>query len=262
MKSINRPLRISPSSLATFNKCSMQFKWNVIDEIEPDENSDNLFAVLGSAFHKAMELNDLYDISLEDLRKSWKIIFLKYMSDTKYLDRKTSYSFFQSRGFQLLRKGMDLKKRWKDKASVIFNEKYFRIPLTNKFLENVYISGKIDLAIRNKEEDIITILDWKTSKNIDKNIDNNDQISIYIYFVHSQLKFDYENIFGALVYPQIEEIIFTQRTEQDVQKVFAKINLMLERIANSDFKKEPLINKKKDDCTFCAFTKYCKTHEL
>ena len=80
--------------------------------------------------------------------------------------------------------------------------------------------------------------------------------------VLENLKIDFDNIYGALVYPQIEEVLFTQRTEKDVQKVFTKFNNMLERIANNDFKKEPLINKKKADCTFCPYTTYCKKHEF
>jgi len=262
MKFINRPFRISPSSYSVFSRCSMQFKWAVIDEIEADEGADNLFAVLGSAFHKAMELNDRYDVTLDELRKSWKVLFFNYMSEAKHLDKKVAYGWFLTRGYQLLRKGVDFKKRWLINSSVIFNEKYFRIPFNNNFVKDVFISGKIDLAIKKNDDDIYTIIDWKTSKNLDKNIEINDQITVYIYWLSQQLKIDFEKIFGALVYPQVDDVLFTQRKEEDIQRVFANYNIMLERIAKSNFKKEPLLNKKKNDCTFCPFIKRCKKYEL
>jgi len=262
MNFINRPFRISASSYSAFSRCSMQFKWSAIDEIEPDMNSDNLFAVLGSAFHKAMELNDKFNIDLGDLKKSWKVLFLNFMSEAKYLEKDIKYDFFMNRGYQLLRKGLELKKRWQMSSSVIFNEKYFRIPFNNSFVKDVFISGKIDLAIKNNDDDIYTIIDWKTGKNVDKNIEINDQITIYIHYISQQFKIDLEKIFGALVYPQLNEVLFTQRTSGDIQRVFKNYNAMLERVAEGDFKKEPLLNKKKDDCIFCPFIKRCKKHEI
>jgi hypothetical protein len=58
-----KPLRISPSSFDLFFKCSQQYKWAVIDEILPEEGSDNLYAVLGSSFHKIMELHDRFSFN-------------------------------------------------------------------------------------------------------------------------------------------------------------------------------------------------------
>lgn len=261
MIDIKKPFRISPSSLSVFNKCSMQFKWGAIDDVEPDGGTDNLFAVLGSTFHKCMELNDRYDYSLTDLEAGWRILFFNYMSELKNYDNKSDIDFFLKRGFNLLKKGIELKKRWQQNSTVVFNEKYFRIPFENKFINKVYISGRIDLAIKNKDDDIYTILDWKTGKNKDKNIDENEQMSFYIFYMNKMLNIPYENIFAALVYPFLDEVVFTQRNECDINNMFEKLHIMLEKISKGLFKKEPLISGILEDCTFCPFTKYCKKNE-
>jgi CRISPR/Cas system-associated exonuclease Cas4 (RecB family) len=196
------------------------------------------------------------------LKKGWKILFLNYLSEARHLDENAEYSFFMNKGYSLLRKGLELKKRWLVNSTVVFNEKYFRIPFNSKFVKDVFISGKLDLAIKNNDDDIYTIIDWKTGKNVDKNIETNDQITIYIYYISQQLKVGIENIFGALVYPQADDILFTQRKEEDIQRILSAYDAMLERIAEGDFKKEPLLNKKKDDCVFCPFIKRCKKYEF
>jgi len=251
-----RSLRLSPSSVSTFFKCSMQYKLLMIDELQPDPGSDNLFAVLGLSIHKASELNDIFDLTYDELRKALKIIFLSYMSGARNLPKDLEYQKFLSRGYKLLRNVFELKKRWKD-STIIDVERYYRIAYENPFIENVYLSGKIDIVIKNIEL-IFTALDWKTSKSKNKNINNDLQLTFYIYFVHVVYGIDYENIFGALAYPENNDILFTQRTEDEINLImFDKINLMLSRITNDDFKKEPKLNDNLNDCTFCPYILSC-----
>ena len=58
---ISKQLRISPSSLSAFFNCSMQYKW-LLDEIEPDPNTDNLFAANGFIIHNSAGVNTPADI--------------------------------------------------------------------------------------------------------------------------------------------------------------------------------------------------------
>ena len=123
MKKIYRPLRISPSAINTYFKCSMQFKWSNIDELMPDEGSDNLFAVLGHAIHKASELNDIFNFTYDELRKAFKFIFLTYMTDARFLSGEDEYQRFLSRGYDLLRNAFELKKLWND-LKIVDTERY------------------------------------------------------------------------------------------------------------------------------------------
>ena len=193
---INKSLKISPSSILVFFKCSMQYKWNFIEERTPDPGSDNLYAVLGSTLHKASELNDLYYIPLDELKKSWKILFLNYLSDTKNLSEDTQHERFLSRGYDLLTNLFELKNRWKDKSKILKVEKYCKFEYKNKFIENVFLIGKIDVILKNLSDIVYTALDWKSSKSTktQKEANKDLQLSFYIYFIHMLYKIDYEKI--------------------------------------------------------------------
>jgi len=255
---MTKSLRISPSAINTFFKCSMQYKWNVIDELEPDPGTDNLYAVLGSTLHKASELQDKFNIPFTELKTAWKILFLNFMTESKNLDQDCNYEKFLSRGYDLLKNLVELKKKWINKVKVLSVEKYHRIPYKNPFINDICLSGKIDVSLKSLEDEMFTALDWKSSKNENIFIDDDLQMSFYIYFIHIFYKVDFDKIFGALAYPANLHINFTQRTEEDLQeKMFKKIDLMLERISKDDFKKEPKIGMNLNDCTFCPFIKSC-----
>jgi len=251
---ILKPLRISPSSFSTFFKCSMQYKWAVIDEKLPDEESDNIYAVLGTTLHKAMELFYTFNLSYDELKKSWKILFLNFMTEAKNLPKSTEYESFVSKGYDLLRNAFELKERWKD-WSIVSPELYYRLPYPNKFIENTHISGRIDLIARKLKQ--IAAIDWKTSNKLIKNVDEDPQMSFYIYCLHLMYKIDYDDIFGVFVHPSLNQIIFTQRSEFDIKRTLERIDLMLKRISLNDFKKEPKINNCLNDCTFCPYTRTC-----
>lgn len=257
---LTKSLRISPSSIITFFKCSKQYQWRYIEEREPDPGSDNLFAVLGSTLHKASELHDLYDVTLEDLKKSWRILFLNYLSETKYLEPDTQYDYFLSRGYDLLTNLFELKKRWKGKAKVIAVERYVRIPYKNKFIDNVYLSGKIDVILKNLDNLILTALDWKSAKRpkSQEQVDEDLQLSFYVYFIHVLYEIPYDEIFATLAYPSCTQLVFTQRDEESLKTLmFDKIDLMLEKISSGDFKKEPKSEESVDNCTFCPYIISC-----
>lgn len=254
---ITKSLRISPSGIETFFKCSLRYKLIYIDEILPDPGSDNLYSVLGLSVHKATELNDVFNISFEELKKSWRILFLSFLSDVKNLPEDIDYRPFLSRGYDLLKAVKKLKKRWKD-SEIIGIEKYYRVKYNNLFVENTFLSGRIDLVIRNIEQ-IYTAIDWKTSKSENKKIDTDLQMSFYIFYVHTFYGIDYKDIFGALVYPSLDKILFTQRNEDDLKEyMFNKIDLMLERISDNDFKREPKIDNCLDNCAFCPYVISCE----
>lgn len=237
----------------------MQFKWSVLDEIEPEPKSGNYYAVLGSAFHKAMELNDAFGMDEEELRKFWKYLFFFCKTEQAYLNEEEDYQNFISRGYDLLKSGLELKKRWLETSNIIWNEKYFRIPFKNSFIDDVYFSGRIDLTVKDKNNDIFTVIDWKTAKKENKEIDIDPQMGIYIYFLHKEFKVPYDNLFGALAYPSTEKISFTQRTKEDIDIVFEDSLKMVERISKEDFKKEPKIISKSGDCFFCPYKKRCRS---
>ena len=82
MKDIYKPFRISPSSLSMFNKCSMQFKWAVIDEIEAlldtwtREQHEDLFKILsglGGRMNSPVLIVTRLNLSYEDFMSKDRI---------------------------------------------------------------------------------------------------------------------------------------------------------------------------------------------
>jgi len=256
-------LTISPSSLSTFFKCSQQFKWLYLDGLESDEATGSIHAAFGTAIHKSLELHFKYGVNFEDIVKSWKVIFLCTCTEEKalVLPNKHDLDEFIERGYQSLDNVSYMMKRWTD-YKILDVEKYFRIPYKNEFIENVFITGRIDLLL-NKIKSVVC-LDWKSSKNKEQNIDENIQLTFYVYFANYAYEKlcgnSLDNIYGALAYPYDQEIIFTQRSVKSFTALFEKINVMLKRIKECDFKKEPKIKFLVDDCHFCPYTKSCCTH--
>jgi len=209
--------------------------------------------------HKAGELGDKYGITIDALKKAWKILFLNYHSETQNL-LDDDYNSFLSRGYELIINMFEMKKRWEDKTIVIANERYIRLPYENKFLKNVFLSGKIDVILKNKIEEVFTALDWKTARKTktQKDADKDLQLSFYIYFIHKLFNAEFKNIHACLAYPSSKRLVFTQRTKEELQIVmFDKIDNMLKRIKENDFYKEPKKCGNLNNCTFCPYIISC-----
>jgi CRISPR/Cas system-associated exonuclease Cas4 (RecB family) len=247
-------ISVSASSLASFFRCSQMFKWQFLDERPVDEIS--MYTVYGSTLHKALELHFRYNFSLKEIEKAWPILLIAFFSEAKglvfpdkhILDERIELGLKQIQNVELM------KKRWEG-YEILEVEKYVKIPFKNSFLENVFLTGRIDLLLRDIT--YLVCLDWKSSKGKEKDIENNVQLTFYSFFIRELYRYSLENIFGALAYPFDGEIIFTQRSDEDFSRLFNQINNMLERISKKDFIKEPKLNRREKDCFFCQYKKTC-----
>ena len=248
-------LTISPSSLACFFRCSQMYQWQFIEEREPDEVF--IFTTLGFAIHKAIELHFKYGLSFDEICSSWKTLFISICSETKKLafpDEKCLYECVQ-KGLLQIKNVKEMKKRW-TKFKVLDIEKYCRIPFKNPYLEDVFLSGRIDIILG--DDRTVVCLDWKSSKSKEKDIDSNLQLTFYTFFAKNLYGFELDSIYGALAYPIDCDILFTQRKVEDFQCLFRQANNMLERVVKKNFLKEPKLNSRLGDCFFCQYKKTCE----
>jgi CRISPR/Cas system-associated exonuclease Cas4 (RecB family) len=246
-------LKLSPTSIECFFRCSFQFRLKYIDERPEEPGSDNIYAVRGDAFHKLMQIHDKYD--LKRLKFYWTAIYLSCLSDKRNLKEGVHYNQdIERSGRILITNGLKLKERWKDYKR-IDNEKYIKIQYQNPFLEEVFLSAKLDLILSKLTEYVV--VDWKTSKQKEKNIDENIQLGLYIYLINKIYGIEYENIFGALAYPFLNDIIFTQRSEEQIKDLLKKVDNVIERVKLKDFKKEPKCAWNLEGCKFCPYTISC-----
>jgi len=263
MKLAPRPFTISPSSIGTFYKCSAWFKWNYIDRCPPDPNTDNFYAVLGTTFHKCMELHDLYGYTEEQLREFWPMLFHVYMSELNNIASYEDPSEFIRRGPALISSGLDMKERWKGRYKVIGNESRFSIKYDNPYIKGLKIIGIVDLVLQSLEDkDSYIIFDWKTARKRDEELDVNIQLTLYIMWALGKYKVPIENIKGALAYPALRDILFTNREESHIVELKDKIDKMLKRISEGDWKKEPKLNNTTEDCHFCSYKTSCDRKEI
>jgi len=250
-------LTISASSLLTFQRCSQQYKWQFLDELPQDPGTASLHTIFGSAIHKCMELHFKHGIEVIELKGSWKVLFLTLCSEIKNLNEpsKSELKKFIDKGYVYLDNLEKMGLRWKN-FKVLSVEGYYKFPYTNVFVPNVFLSGRMDLLLGN--DDMVVCLDWKTAKSKENDVENNIQLTFYIYFMSMIYdKYVLEQFHAGLAYPFDCEILFTQR--KSFEKLFDKIDKMLERIANKDFKKEPKMNFRPDDCHFCQYKTTCNS---
>ncbi|MDD5649693.1 MAG: PD-(D/E)XK nuclease family protein [Candidatus Nanoarchaeia archaeon] len=247
-------ISISASSLSSFFRCSFMYKWQFIDGKVPDKIS--IYTIFGSVLHKALELHFKYNLSLDEICSSLNILLTHYFSEEKNFEFPSESVFkeYLVKGMLQISNVKKMKERWKD-YTILDVEKYIKIRFENKYFDNVFLTGKIDLLLKNLEN--IICLDWKSSKSKENNIDENIQLTFYMFFVKQLYKYSVENIFGALAYPIDGEILFSQRTENDFSCLFRQINNMLERVHKTDFIKEPKVNMRINDCFFCQYQRSC-----
>lgn len=246
-------ITVSASSLSSFFRCSQMYKWQFIDEKPADEA--HLFTVFGSTLHKALELHFKFGVDLDEILNAWRSLFIAFCTEEKNLSfpNEKELNDCLAKGTLQINNVKKMKDRWKN-FKVIEVEKYCKVPYVNKFLDNVHLTGRIDMLLAN---DVIVCLDWKTSKSKEKEIDKNTQLTFYSFFVRELYRYSLDSIHGALAYPIDGEILFTQRTDEDIKSLFRQIDNMLERISKKDFLKEPLLNQRTKDCFFCQYKKTC-----
>lgn len=253
-------LTISASSLSSFFKCSQMYKWQFIDMRTPDELF--LFTTYGSVLHKAIELHLKYKLSLKQVIDSWQTLFIAFCSEAKGLKfpNEKELSDCLVKGLLQLGNVQTIISRWEQSEFKVLDiEKYCKIPFKNKYIQNVFLTGKLDVILNNtSDEEIRCCLDWKSSKSKEKDIDNNVQLTFYSYFISELFKTPFEKLHSALAYPIDGTILFTQRSQEDFERLFNQVHNMLERISKEDFVKEPKLNHTLGDCFFCQYKETCK----
>ena len=123
-------LTVSTSSLSSFFRCSQMYKWQFIDEREPDEVF--LFTTFGSTLHKALELHFKYGLSLEEISSSWKTLFVASCTETKKLSFPSQKELDDciTKGWLQIDHVKKMKKRW-EKFKILEIEKYCKVPFVN-----------------------------------------------------------------------------------------------------------------------------------
>lgn len=168
-------MRVSPSRIKTFGDCANQYKYQYVLKL-PGQTYGAL-TVLGTVFHYAVEVYELYDNDIDLAVKTFRY----YWNHTEELGQeidwyppRTSHQSLESRGVDMLERYHDLSP-WKG-GELVGTEVEFVVPLGKHELH-----GYIDKLFYRPQKDELQVIDFKTGSSVPKRLRYNLQFTCYLY---------------------------------------------------------------------------------
>ena len=279
--------RISYSQLSMYNDCPLRWKLNYVDDLRISES--NIHLIFGTAMHEVIQtwLEIMYNdsaknadlLSLEEMLRDKLIEQFKIASeqDGKAPCTKEDINEFFIDGCNILD---FLKKRRGD----YFQKRQYEligceVPIEVMLKKDIKMVGYLDIVLKHKPTDTITIIDIKTSTRgwnkwmkADKN--KTQQLLLYKQFYSKQYNHPIENIdveYFIVKRKLWENTDFPQKRVQkfspasgtvSMNKVNKGLNLFLENAFDDkgEYKNDMVATPSKKACKFCEFknTEYCK----
>lgn len=212
LKFINNKLRLSYTSLNSYNNCAFKYYINYILKISPNQNNFSLF--IGNLYHHMFEVmykSDFdffkeWDLYLEDKELSLEEVFLLKNLKSKLLDviniikNQDKYTTYNDRLLEY-EVNIDLKK----KIDAIF-------------------TGKIDKILykKNINDTYFSLIDYKTG-NINTSINNmkyglDMQLPIYLYLISKANLFD-NPIFTGIYFQRVLFPTYKWEKDKDIDYI-------------------------------------------
>ena len=251
---------LSYSSISTYQKCSLQYKFSRIDRIQPEFTSDCL--IFGSVLHSVIA--SLYQNKLEGTRLSLKQLQEIFQEEWKNsVKKEPMVKYKKGNDFDSLSTlGTILLEKYyetifdKDDLQIIGIEEPFSLHLENI---GVPIVGYVDLIFQDEAGNIVIVETKSSSKSYsDFQIDDNDQITLYQRFLKNN-GYNDRNIMlriDCLVKtktPKVESS-FTVRSPEDERRLTKKISYIWDAINKGVF----IPNDSGYQCSSCCFPKSCR----
>ena len=279
--------KISYSQLSMYNDCPLRWKLNYVDDLRISES--NIHLIFGTAMHEVIQtwLAIMYNdsaknadmLNLEEMLRDKLIEQFKIASeqDGKAPCTKEDINEFFIDGCNILD---FLKKRRGD----YFQKRQYEligceVPIEVMLKKDIKMVGYLDIVLKHKPTDTITIIDIKTSTRgwnkwmkADKN--KTQQLLLYKQFYSKQYNHPIENIdveYFIVKRKLWENTDFPQKRVQkfspasgtvSMNKVNKGLNLFLENAFDDkgEYKNDMVATPSKKACKFCEFknTEYCK----
>ena len=239
-------MRLSKSKINTYLKCPLEFKYQYIDKITPEES---IYLQIGKEVHQLAEqfiylyqenkIEDNFLKTMYDLNK-------KHYPETNYHDHCYNLAKF-------------FKETIIDKKLDVYMAEEYLMDEKHNF------SGIADIVLRNPKDDTLTIIDYKTGKT--RSITPYRRELCYYKMLIEEL-YPEENITQAGVYFTKEGdyrfLNFTDSTKKrtycDKTEYHEYINLIDEVRFNINQGKFP--PKKQFLCKYCTFSKQCQKDNI
>lgn len=234
---------ISYSQMETFNTCPLKYYYKYVLGVTGIPNPALNF---GQVMHRTLRDFHRYDLfnkdkTIEGLLKSYESHFTELAQG--YQSRKHKEEVYNN--------GQDLLKKYFYKQSSLFGKPVF---LEQKFKINVgsiFLIGAID-RIDLHEDKSYEIIDYKTgeSKDKEKKIDKDEQLTIYALAAKEQLGINPEKL--TLYFLENEIRVTTKRSEEQIETQKQTINNTVSEIKQSKFPAKVGMW-----CKWCEFNRIC-----
>lgn len=169
-------MRVSPSRLKLFGDCAQQYKYQHILKM-PGQQTGAL-TVLGTVFHYAVQVYDLYDndidLAVKTFRYYWNHVDELGESIDWYPPR-SSHQSLEEHAVEMLERYHDLAP-WKG-GQLVGTEIEFIVPLGRSH----EIRGIIDKLFWRPSVNELQVIDYKTGVSVPKRLRYNLQFTAYLY---------------------------------------------------------------------------------
>tara|TARA_R100001443_G_scaffold8636_2_gene18046 strand:+ start:1795 stop:2649 length:855 start_codon:yes stop_codon:yes gene_type:complete len=279
--------RISYSQLSMYGDCPLRWKLNYVDDLRIFES--NIHLIFGTAMHEVIQT--WLEIMYNDSAKNADILNLEEMLRDKLIEQFKSREEEEGKApctkedlNEFFIDGCNILDFLKKKRGDYFQKRQYEligceVPIEVDLKKNIKMVGYLDIVLKHKPTDTITIIDIKTSTRgwnkwmkADKN--KTQQLLLYKQFYSKQYNHPIENIdveYFIVKRKLWENTDFPQKRVQkfspasgtvSMNKVNKGLNLFLENAFDDkgEYKNDMVATPSKKSCKFCEFknTEYCK----
>jgi len=278
--------KISYSQLSMYGDCPLRWKLNYVDNLRIFES--NIHLIFGTAMHEVIQtwLEVMYNDSaknadLLNLEEMLRDKLIEQFNIAKENDGKAPCTKEDINEFFI--DGCNILDFLKKKRGDYFQKRQYElvgceVPIEVMLKKDIKMVGYLDIVLKHKPTDTITIIDIKTSTRgwnkwmkADKN--KTQQLLLYKQFYSKQYNHPIENIdveYFIVKRKLWENTDFPQKRVQkfspasgtvSMNKVNKGLNLFLENAFDDkgEYKNDMVATPSKKACKFCEFrkTEYC-----
>ena len=279
--------RISYSQLSMFGDCPLRWKLNYVDKVVMKES--NIHLIFGTAMHEVLQ--KYLEVMYHDTAKNADLLPLEEMLRDKLIEQ---FKIAEQEDGKPPCTKEDINEFFIDGCNILdFVTKrradYFQkrdyelvgceVPIEVMLEKDIKIVGYLDIVLKHKPTDTITIIDIKTSTRgwnkwmkADKN--KTQQLLLYKQFYSKQYNHPIDKIeveYFIVKRKLWENTDFPQKRVQrfvpasgkpSINKVMNGLKLFLENAfdENGEYKTDMIATPNKKACKFCEFkgTEHCK----
>ena len=278
--------RISYSQLSMYGDCPLRWKLNYIDRLSIFES--NIHLLFGTAMHEVIQkyLEVMYNDSVKNadklnLEQRLHDKMIEQFKLAREKEGKDPCTVEQIREF--FQDGCDILDFFKKRRGEYFSKRGYKligceVPIEVDLKNNVKIVGYLDIVLKHKPTDIITIYDIKTStrgwnKWMKKDENKTQQLLLYKQFYSKQYNHPIDKIdveYFIVKRKLWEEAMFPQKRVQkfspasgkpSMNKVSNRLNIFLNEAFTDEgkYKNDMVATPSKKACRFCEFnqTEHC-----